>query len=137
MSSFKALLQDYVNRDYEDLVRISRIAAEDLLPELDGAELQISNDALVLGAVLSAVAADGKLSERERSFMKDVLKIDDDSVDDLICKYDSRMADAVDNFVDASVTSVKANMLIIVTAVAAIDERISREETTLIKKLMA
>ena len=60
-----------------------------------------------------------------------------DGVQKLIKMYDSRMADLANHFVDNLGIDVKADAMMLITAIAAVDEKISREETGLIKKLLA
>lgn len=137
MSSFNELLQSYVNRDYDDLVDLARSAVDDLMPMLQRTQTEVNAGVLVYSAIMAAVAADGKLTPLENKFLRDVLSFTDEEINIMLNNYYSGIADAVDAFFDNATTDIKAAMLVLVTATAAIDEKISREETAYIKRLMA
>ena len=98
---------------------------------------QYKGNYMLASLVLTAIGADGVLTALESKLLGDVLGLDQDGVQKLIKMYDSRMADLADHFVDNLGTDVKADALMLITAIAAVDEKISREETGLIKKLLA
>lgn len=137
MASFSELMQKYVNSDYETLVLLAQKALVNLLPACKAVDKE--NDGLFMATsiILSAIAADGVLTGLEKKLLKDALGQDDATIQKFISMYDSRMVELVDTFADNINDDIKANVVMLVTAVAAVDEKISKEETTLIKKLLA
>lgn len=137
MATFNDLMQKYVNSDYETLVKLAQAALVDVLPACKAVDKE--NDGLFMATsiILAAIGADGVLTGLEKKLLQDALGQDDATVHKFITLYDSRMADLVDHFADSSNDDVKAATLMLVTAVAAVDEKISHQETALIKKIMA
>ena len=137
MATFNELMQKMVNTDYEDLVSLAQEAANRLMPHCKAVDIEYDGFFMLTALILSAIGADGVLSGLEKKMLKDALGVDDDNIQKLIGMYDSRMVELADHFVDNMGDDVKADALMLVTAFAAVDEKISREETGLIKKLMA
>lgn len=136
MSSFNELMQKYVNEDYSTLVSLAKQALNELLPVCKKVDADHDGFFMVTSIVLSAIAADGYLTALEKKMLKDVLGLSDDSIQKMISLYDSRMVELVDKFADGINDDVKAHVMILVTAVAAVDEKISKEETAFIRKLL-
>ena len=65
----------------------------------------------------------------------EVLKIDDAAVKKLLGMYDTQMADLTNYFVDNMTDEIKADTIMLVCALASVDEKISAEETAFIRKL--
>lgn len=137
MATFNEMMQKLVNSDYETLVSIAQEALVGVLPACK--EVDPDNDGITMATsiILSAIAADGVLSGLEQKFLADALGLSQPAIKQLIGLYDSRMAELVDVFADHSSPRVKAEILALVSAVAAVDEKISHQETAFIKKLMA
>ena len=134
---FNELMQKWVNTDYKELAEMAKIAVAKLMPACKAVDEQYKGNYMLASLVLTAIGADGVLTALESKLLGDVLGLDQDGVQRLIKMYDSRMADLADHFVDNLGTDVKADALMLITAIAAVDEKISREETGLIKKLLA
>ena len=64
------------------------------------------------------------------------MELDAKAIATFLSLYDSRMAELVDQFADSLSVDNKSNVLALVTAVAACDETISKEETAFIHKLL-
>ena len=86
--------------------------------------------------ILTAIGADGVLSSKERQFLRDVLGLSDDSITKYIKMYDSRMVDLVNTFADRSSSEIKGHTMMLIMSVCACDEKISREETAFIRKIL-
>lgn len=135
-TTFNELMQKYVNSDYETLVALAQKALVNLLPACKAVDPD--NDGLFMATsiILAAIGADGVLTGLEKKLLKDALGQDDEVIEKFISLYDSRMVELVDHFADKTNDDIKADTLMLITAVAAVDEKISREETALIKKIM-
>ncbi len=136
MSAFTEILQAYVNMNYEDLVESARYSIANLLPVCAEFDKKSGGRIIIIGIILSAVAADGELSATERKMLREILAIGDDEVDALIAEYDAETAAMVDRFADSMSAEVKANVLGTVMSIAAADECITRAETAFIKRLI-
>lgn len=137
MATFNELMQKYVNSDYETLVKLAQAALVDVLPACKAVDKDNEGLFMATSIILSAIAADGYLTALEKKLLKDALGQDEETIQKFIKLYDSRMVELVDTFADNTNDDVKAATLMLVTAVAAVDEKISKEETAFIKKLMA
>lgn len=134
--TFQELMQDMVNEDYGTLVNIASSAVSDVLPVCKQVDEENDGFLMLTSIVITAIASDGTLSATERRFLKDVFGFTDDHVDTLIGMYDKEMFNLVDKFAD-SFDDIKASVLVLVSAIAACDETISREETAFIRDILA
>ncbi len=136
MATFEELLQHYVNLDYEDLLATAKKAIVELLPVCKEVDKDNNGFMMLTSIMLTAIGADGVLTNLERTFLKDALGVDDDTVSKFIKLYDSRMVELVDQFADKISHEVKVNVLTLVLCIASVDEKISREETAILRKLL-
>ncbi|MBE6762897.1 MAG: hypothetical protein E7553_00875 [Ruminococcaceae bacterium] len=136
MANMNELLQEMVNKDYDELVEFGKIALSKLLPYLK--QLDEENDGffLLTSIILSAIGADGKLSALERRFLKDVVGLSDEGVDNLIKLYTAKSEDLTDALFDSAASNdFRGDLTMFILAIMAVDEHITREETAFIKKL--
>ena len=136
MPNFEEMLQTYVNTDYEVLVSIAAQAAEDLLPVCALLDSENKGVMLLSCIVLSAVGADGQLTDAEYRFLSDVLKLDTDLLHHYVKMYDADMEKIVDNFADNMNVATKTDIISLICAVSACDETISRTETSFISRIL-
>lgn len=137
MATIEQMMQDFVNKDYEELVALGSIAVKNLLPVCKKVDEEHDGFMMLSAIVLSAIGADGKLSALEVRFLGDVMGLDEDAVANFIKLYDSRYEELVDQFADALSAEVKADVVMLVMSIAACDEKISREENAFIQKILA
>ncbi len=135
--SLNEMLQDFVNKDRDELLFIAKRAMGELLPYCKKVDPDNDGFFMLTAIILTAIGADGNLSALERSFLRDVLEQDDDTISNFIKMYDKRMFETVDKFADALGSEVKAHVLMLVISVASADETICKEETAFIKKILA
>ncbi len=135
--SLNDTLQNLVNKDYDELLGFAKIAIGKILPACKAVDTEHDGVFMVTSIILSAVAADGKLSAIENKFLKDLLALTDEQINGFVGMYDDRMAELTDKFADALPADLKADVVMLVCCIAAIDETISCEETAFIKKLLA
>ena len=137
MATFNELMQKYVNEDYSTLVAFSQKALANLIPVCKKVDPDNDGFMMVSSLVLSAIGADGTLTALERKFLGDVLGLSAENISQYIKMYNSRMADLVDHFADSLTTDIKADTAMLIICICACDEKISREETAFIRKLLA
>ena len=134
--TFQELMQEFVNEDYDTLVEVASNAVSEILPTCKEVDQENDGFLMLTSIVITAIASDGNLTSTERRFLKDVFGFTDDHVDTLVEMYDKEMFNLVDSFADAF-TDIKATVLVLITAIAACDETISREETAFIRDVIA
>jgi len=137
MKSFNEMMQKFVNTDYEDLVSLAQKAAVNLIPVCKAVDPDHDGFIMLTSLILTAVGADGVLTNLEKKMLADVLGLSEDSIQKLISMYDSKMVDLADHFVDNMNDDIKADAMVLICAIVAVDEKISKEETRLIAKLLA
>ena len=137
MDKFGELLQGYVNKDYFELVAKARQDIVSLFPACKVVDKDNDGFVMMTSIMLSAIGADGTLTALERKFMKDALEIDDDAVSKFIKMYNGKMVELTDSFADALPVELKADVIDLALCIVAVDEKISREETAFIAKLIA
>ena len=137
MATLEELLQNYVKADYETLIALGKDAFVKLWPACKAVDEEHNGFFMMTSILLSAVGADGVLTAKEKSFISEVMGLDDEQINTLIGMYNPAAADLVDSFADKMPTEIKTAVLQYVTAVAAIDEKISCEETAFIRKILA
>lgn len=133
--SFNELMQEMVNEDYKTLVGLAKSSIADIMPVCKKMDDEHNGIFLLMSIMLTAIGADGKLSNLERDFLIDVLGLNNSQISDFIKLYDSRMVELTDKFVECLDSNEKAAAIMLVTATCAVDETIKREETALIHKL--
>ena len=135
---FDELLQDYVNQDYDTLLRLAKSKIDELYPLFkryspDGAV------ELMAGLIATCVAADGTFSELEYEFLGEVMGVYNyQQLKDYIQNfYNDQAQETTKNLVDTLQGKDKTNMLTICLCICAIDESIKRDETALLAKLFS
>ena len=137
MTSFEELMQKYVNTDYDVLRNLAKTAVERLMPMCRRVDPEHNGNYMLASIVLSAIATDGTISPLEQRMLKDVLGLDDAGIQALVKMYQSDMVGLTDHFCDKINEDVKADTIMLVTCFAAVDEKIAREETALIRTLFS
>ena len=136
MTNFKEILQRYVDLDYDELLFIGKKALTNLMPACVKADPENRGELMIMSIILAAVGADGKLSQKERRFVCDLLDIDADAFNKYSEAFSCKMRDITDLFADSLSPAIKGDTVTLVVCVVACDERISREETEFIRKIM-
>ena len=130
------MLQKMVNEDYDSIVNIAKSAMANVSDNLKGTlDDQIAT--LLYGALGATMVVDASFSSLEQKFISD-LGLDVDSMYGFLqsISKDPSMLESFDGMVDSCDQDTKSALVILVVAIAAIDERISVEETAFIRKLI-
>lgn len=135
MATFEELMQKFVNSDYDVLLGLGKEAVSRVLPKCKAVDAENNGFFMLSSIVLSAIAADGYLTALEKKLLNEVLGLDEETTQKFIQMYDSRMVELTDTFCDNLDADTKADVIMLVTIVASVDEKISREETAFIKRL--
>ena len=137
MADFNEMMQNMVNKDYDELVEFGKIALGKIMPVLTAVDTENEGMFALTSVILSAIGADGKLSALENQWLKDVIGLSDEAIDNLIKLYSSKMEDLTDALFDNAPTDFKGDLMMFVLSILAVDEKISKEETAFVKKLFA
>ena len=136
MSTFNELMQKYVNTDYPVLLELAREAIRRLMPVCKKVDADNDDLAMLSSIILSAIATDGVLTGLEKKLLMDATGLTEEAVDKFISLYDPQMPGLVDHFCDNMGDDLKADTIMLVSVFAAIDEKICKEETAFIRKLL-
>ncbi len=134
---FNQMLQDFVNKERDELVYIAKRAMGELLPYCKQVDPDNDGFFMLTAIILTAIGADGTLSIKEREFLREVLEQDDETISRFIKIYDKAMFETVDKFADTLGGDAKAHALMLIMSVASSDETICKEETAFIKRILA
>lgn len=137
METFDQTMQKLVNSDYETLLTFAKQAITQLLPICKTIDPKNNGFLMISSIVLSAIGTDGKLSPKETDFLRDCLGLNDEQIVKYVNLYSPEMEALVDKFADEISTEIKLYTVTLVSAIAACDEKICREETAFIRKIMA
>ena len=139
MSTLSELLQNYVNKPYDELLAL----ASDSLVKLSDFFSSIDEEAsgnVLLHIIATTLAADGKFTKLEYQFICDLLNLDVSYEDmkELLAEFNNGesllLTDKV--FDNIQSTEVKAEMLNLMLCIMAVDENISREEVRFVLLLL-
>lgn len=133
---FGALMQEFVNKDYDELLALAKQAVTRVLPVCKSVDEQNNGIGALTAILLSAIAADGKLTRLEAQFLGDITGLDAAGVDKLTDMYSGKMVELTDLLADKFSKEIKADIMILVTCLAACDETISREETAFLRQIL-
>ncbi len=134
--TFEELMQDYVNEDYSVLVATAKKTFNEFYPVCKQIDKENDGFVLVTAIILSAVGADGKLTALETQFLKDVIGLTDDTIDNLIKLYTGKEEAVIDDIVDRLDDDLKVSIVTFVCCLCACDETIKREESAYIRRLI-
>lgn len=134
---FGALMQEFVNKDYDELLALAKQAVTRVLPVCKTVDEQNNGIGALTAILLSSVAADGKLTRLEAQFLSDITGLDAAGVDKLTDMYTGKMVELTDLLADKFSQETKADIMVLVTCLAACDETISREETAFLRQILA
>ena len=135
MATFNELMQKYVNTDYPVLLDLAKEAIRRLTPACKQVDPQHDGYYMLSSIILSAVGRDGVLSLLEKKLLMESTGMTDAEVSKFLAMYDPQMPDLVNYFCDKMGDDLKADTIMLVTIFAAVDEKISKEETEFIRKL--
>lgn len=138
---FEQLMQDLVNEPYDSLVAMARQSIADLIPYINEAAGGDSDKvaSVFFGFIAISLAADGKLSQKEYEFVRDVMQADytyDEVMEIAKTGLDGEWASALDELIDNLPGEMKSKAILLCCTFMAADETISRDEVKLIYKLM-
>lgn len=138
MSAFDQVMRVVLDKDYDELVRLSRDALEALVPYFRDVDDDGGNGCYPFWyVVIGTIYADGSMSSKEMRFLQDVTNFSEHDICSfalLACLND------FDRRVEAVLTRIPRkywhHALFLVAALAAVDGRVCSEESRLIRLLL-
>ena len=91
---------------------------------------------MLASLILSAIGADRLLTNLERKMLKDALGLDGNGIQQLIDMYNEQMEYLVNHFADNMGEDIKTDVIMLVAVFSAVDEKICKEESELLRKLL-
>ncbi len=137
MADFNQMMQDFVNKDYDEPVSFGKIALGKIMPVLEAIDTEHKGMFMLTSIILASVGADGTLTALENKWLKDVMGLTDETIDNMLKLYSSKMEDLTDALFDNAPQEFKGDLMMFVLSILSVDEKISKEETAFVKKLFA
>ena len=140
-NEFKKVLQSIVNLETEQKVGLALTAVKDLVPEITKQFNSEKASHLLLAVFSTAISADGKLNSNEFAIIKGFLdavdiKLTDEQVVKIIADYSGKEAyEAILALNHILSADGKSNLIALVAAVCAIDDRIDPNEVSYLDAL--
>ena len=137
---YNQLLQDFVNAPYDVLLAVANDSLAKVMPVFNEIADDGNGASIVLPFICTALAVDGKFSELEYKFVKDLIGVDEsyDYFKEVVQNYyTAEWVNAVDGLIDSCPDELKNSLLSFCLAFVSVDEKISKEENAFIAKLMA
>ena len=140
-NEFKKVLQSIVNLETEQKVGLALTAVKELVPEITKQFDSEKASRLLLAVFFTAISADGKLNSNEFAIIKGFLdavdiKLTDEQVVKIIADYSGKEAyEAILALNHILSADGKSNLIALVAAVCAIDDRIDPNEVSYLDAL--
>lgn len=138
--TFNDLLQDFVNKSFEELVELANDALKAIFTAMQKLSLENEPSEYILPFIASTLAVDGKYTQLEHKFLNSVLESDisyETAKEYMQAHYNDEIFDLVDQMIDACGDDLKNSFVIFCLCFAAVDETITREEGAYIAKLLS
>lgn len=139
-NTFNDLLQDFVNKSYEELVSIANGALEVIVEGLNKVSGEANAADLILPFIATTLAVDGQYTQLEHNFLNAVIDGSltyEEGKNCMQAYYNVEIFELVDKMIDACGQELKNAFVIFCLCFAAVDETITREEGAYIAKLLA
>ena len=134
---YNTLMQTFVNKPYDELLALAKQAVANVLPACKLVDEEHNGIAMLTAILLSAVAADGKLTRLEAQFLSDITGLDAAGIDKMTDMYTSKMVDVTDLLADKGGNELKAHICMLIVCLTSCDETINHEENAFIRQIMA
>ena len=132
------LLEQFNEKSYEELVEIAEGALTSLYVELE----KISDSVqivphVIIGYLAASVAADGKLTNKEMQFLKDVLGVDNEKANVILSLgKDPQQVATLDLLFDMGSQEFREIALLFCLSLISIDKEVNRREKDFIERLV-
>ena len=139
VEKFNALMQEYVDKSYEELFDIASKALDIVMDVFNKAAKDGNGAPYVVLFISTTLAIDGQFTALEYKFLNELLggELDYEAAKATVqSHYDEEAFTLADKIIDSCHDDLKAILLMLVTCFAAVDQTITVEEARYIAKLM-
>ena len=139
IEKFNALMQEYVDKSYEELFEIASKSLEISMEVFNKIAKDGNGAPYVVLFISTTLAMDGKFTELEYKFLNDLLGggVNYESAKaNVQSHYSDEAFDLADKIIDSCPDDFKSILLMLVTCFAAVDKTITVDEARYIAKLM-
>ena len=139
VEKFNALMQDYVDKSYNELYDIASKSLSIAMDVFNKIAKDGNGAPYVVLFISTVLAMDGKFTELEYKFLNDLLGggVNYESAKaNVQSHYRDEAFDLADKLIDSCTDDFKTVLLMLVTCFAAVDKTITVEEARYIAKLM-
>ena len=139
IAKFNALMQEYVDKSYDELYNIANEALAISMDFFNSAAKDGNGAPYVVLFLSTILAIDGKFTELEYKFLNELLGggVDYNAAKaNVQSHYNDEAFNLADKLIDSCNDDMKTTLLMLVTCFAAVDQTISVEEARYIAKLM-
>ncbi len=137
--TYEQLMQNYVNAPYSVLLSVAVESLNKVMPVFNEIADDGNGASVVLPFICTALAVDGRFSELEYKFVKDVTGLTysyEDFKNVIQNFYSDEWIAATDKLVDACPDEIKNSLISFCLAFVAVDETITREENAFVYRLI-
>ena len=142
MANFNDLLQNYVNKSYDELLSLARASVAHFSDDIQSIFPDEDDSARVLMIIIaSCIGVDGTFSTLEYKFICDLLGSDagfsyDEVLEIIKSHYGAESIELTDQLADVLNDEKKAALISFCLCFLAVDETIERNEVAFVIKLM-
>jgi len=139
MQQFNALMQEYVDKSYEELFEIANNSLSVVMDVFNKIAKDGNGAPYVVLFISTTLAIDGRFTELEYKFLNEPLGGNlsyEAAKENVQAHYDDELFDAADKIIDSCPDNLKSVLLMLVTCFAAVDKTITVEEARYIAKLL-
>ena len=138
MATVKELTEKYRDYSYEQLVAKAKTDQELLLPVFNEALRNNDGKFYLMIFMFGSIVSDGKLTEKEYEFTKDVFGLTREEVDNVATREKAaKSTEIADSIFDSCPDTVKTVLLDFCLCFIAVDKEIEDREIGFIAKLLA
>ena len=137
--NLKEILEEFIEKDYDELMDIFRISYLSFLETLEkNYHFPINMvNTYAIDLIAASIAADGELAENEITFLKDTFSLKDDQIQKLFERGKKPyVVNGIEHMLMIVFSDVKEYAITLCLSIIAIDEKITREEVAFIERLL-
>ena len=135
MAGFNDMMHDLVNKDYDELLFMGKVALVDSFKIMSTKTDEDGAVAFVVTFLASALASDGKFTPKEHEFVSDLLGQDADLLS-IMKNIDGTAYAKLNAIVDSLAAEEKAKLCFLAACAAAVDKTIDPNELKYLIDLM-
>lgn len=137
MVNIQQVLRGYVNLKRDKLLALAKLSLYNLYPVCRAADGDGIACSTIAAVVLSVINIDGKVDDKEKTFLQDLLDIDETDTEILLIHYTEDMPDRTREFAKKLSGEMKTEIARLALCLASADETLSKEEAHFVLNLIS